>query len=180
MNKIPFLLPLIIYSSYGFAFGVDRQAIYTYSSVNPAIDDRAVIGRSTIESVRIDLTKSALSRGRPIYWKGHAGVGSKLCDTNSNYYCFFNPALTFSVPKEHIKIGASWIFNGLDFKVTESVKFRIFGKKVPMFIISSKFKSAHKAYFLYSELSGLMGLSFSKTGDNYYFYFLEGKIGFPF
>jgi hypothetical protein len=177
------ILAMLAYANLTFALGVERGAQYTYNILDPTSKPGSVIGQSTIKYISIDLreNKKYLKRSdRYVFWRGHAGVGSKICGADDIYYCFYGPPFTYSWPKAGAEVGAKWTFKGLNFSVAEKIEYSVFGKSLSLYVVFQTKNGKPEKYFLYSKSNGLVGIGYPQNKSMPIFYLLHEEYGFPF
>jgi hypothetical protein len=140
---------------------------YDYYSYAPAEDSPF-----TRDEFSIDVA-------RRIHWRGHSGVGIKLCPPGADYYCFDGRALDFAVPKKPLVKDQSWEWNGRTFRVLGDERLEVLGSDEHAWLIASD-RGGDKLRYHYSERAGLLSLAIPIEGSHdYKIYFSKSTCGFP-
>jgi hypothetical protein len=151
------------------AFGQTAEA-YVYVSYN--VPDAITDG---VSKYRLEIDKKQSI-------SGHSIEVLDVCDEPSAYHCFIDGAIAFSVPREGLDVGLEWKYFRSECRALRKESMSVLGQNIPVFVISCSGPGSRVAVFYFSKKRGLMAFKISResSSDDFDFYVLEGKQGFPY
>lgn len=107
-----------------------------------------------------------------VLWRGHAGVGLRMCEEADDYYCFHGPALSFAVPKAPMSVKQSWSRYGRKYVAIAHGSMRLLGRSIDVHVIESVDDLDRRRRFYFSDEFGLVAVASSSpertTTETYY------------
>ena len=115
-----------------------------------------------------------------VHWRGHAGVGLRMCEAADTHHCFDGPALSFAVPKAPMSVRQSWSRFDKKYVVIARGAMRILGRSMDVHVIESVDDLDRKHWFYFSDEFGLVAMVFSNSGRSATrAYYAKGLYGYP-